>query len=297
MTDTIDPTPENTPPGEPAIAEQQEETPAAAATGTPLKSPSAITVRAPSAESMWEEIVIAVNYLTRLNLKVNDEPKPRFIRKSMGWFPLVGACIGIAGGCVDWIMTRIGLPGIITAAFAVISMLWITRALHEEEFASMANEYGKSFDKQQGVGWLKEERSVQYGTLSVIFVIIMKIGAIASLSDNEVVFSALIASSSLSRAMMVVMAAWLRPLAGDPVADYFQRASTMRMIMALALGTLLTFAALGSFAGYALATAAGAGLIVALLGANHLRGYNGPLMGTLQEIVEISVLGVILALQ
>ncbi|MDD3183103.1 MAG: adenosylcobinamide-GDP ribazoletransferase [Alphaproteobacteria bacterium] len=300
MTDSsLTPEPEPTPNESLANvqAESSQVQPQPQVTGTPLKSPPAITVRAPSAESLWAEIAIAINYLTRLNLKLNIDLKPRFIRKSMSWFPLVGAAIGIFGGCIDWIMTQIGLPGIITAAFAVISMLWATRALHEEEFASMANTYGKTFDKEQGIGWLKEERSVQYGTLAVILVIIMKIGAIASLSDNEVVFSALIASSSFSRALMVMMASWLRPIPGDPVADHFQTPPALRMIIALAIGAILTFLALGSFASYAIGAGAAAGLIVALLGANHLRGYNGPLMGTLQEIVEITILGVILAIQ
>lgn len=300
MTDpNLTPSPETKPSESPANpqaeAPQTEQQPPI--TGTPLKSPPAITMRAPSAETLWAEFAIAVNYLTRLNLKLSIDPKPRFIRKSMSWFPLVGAAIGIFGGCVDWVMTQIGLPGIITAAFAVISMLWATRALHEEEFASMANTYGKSFDKEQGIGWLKEERSVQYGTLAVIMIIIMKIGAIASLSDNEVVFSALIASASISRALMVLMASWLRPIPGDPVADHFQTPPTLRMVLALVFGGILTFLALGSFATYALAAGAAAGLFVALMGANHLRGYNGPLMGTLQEIVEITVLGVILAMQ
>lgn len=301
MTDPIvPPSPDQNPsesPANPQVVTPPVEPSQPQPSGTPLKSPPAINMRAPSAETLWAEIAIAVNYLTRLNLKLNIDPKPRFIRKSMSWFPLVGAAIGIFGGSVDWIMTQIGLPGIITAAFAVISMLWATRALHEEEFASMANEYGKTFDKDQGIGWLKEERSVQYGTLAVILVIIMKIGALASLSDNEVVFSALIASASWSRALMVMMAAWLRPLPGDPVAEHFQTPPTLRMVLALVIGGLLTFFALGSYATYALGAGALVGLIVALLGANHLRGYNGPLIGTLQEIVEITILGVILAIQ
>lgn len=291
MTDPNDLTPSDSP-TEPRPQEE-----AQAAAGPGLKSPPALTISAPSAETMWKEIVIAVNYLTRLNLKLSDEPIPRFIRKSMMWFPVVGAAIGVFGASVDWVMTQIGLPGIITSAFAVISMLWITRALHEEEFASMANQYGKTFDKEQGIGWLKEERSVQYGTLAVILVIIMKIGAIGSLSDNDVVFQALIASSCWSRTMMVVMASWLRPLAGDPVADYFQKPPAFRMLMAVGIGALITFGALGSYAAYILALGGAAGLFIALLGANHLRGYNGPLMGTLQEVVEITILGVVLALQ
>lgn len=288
---------DQTPSDSPQDTKPEEQTTSKTSGGNSLKPQPAITVNAPSADAMWQEIVIALNYLTRLNIKLEAEPKPRFIRKSMVWFPLVGAIIGMFGASVDWIMTQIGLPGIVTSGFAVISMLWLTSALHEEEFASLANQYGKSFDKKQGVGWLKEERSVQYGTLAVILVIFMKIGALGSLNDNDLVFQALIAAGCWSRALMVVMASWLRPIEGDPVADYFQQPHALRMILAVGLGILITFAVLDDYATYALVIGGIAGLFVALLGASHLRGYNGPLMGTLQEVVEITILGVVLALQ
>lgn len=284
MTESQDQPPPELPPQEPPAA------PAA-------ELPSAITVRPPSAENLWAEIVVAMNYLTRINLSAKGEPKPRQVRRAMGWFPLVGAVIGIFGASIDWIMVDIHLPGIITATFAVIGMLWITRALHEEEFASLANQYGQDLDKQQKIGWLREERSVRYGTLGVILIIIMKIGALASLNDNDLVFQSLIAACAWSRAMMVVMAAWLRPIAGDPVADYFQQPPALRVVMAVVLGAALTYAVLGSDALMALAVGGGAGLLVTLVGAHHLRGYNGPLLGTLQQAVELAVLGMILAAQ
>jgi len=285
---------DQTPSDSPNEAEKENKT---ASSEHSLKPPPAITVNAPSAEAMWQEIVIAVNYLTRLNISLPTSPKPHFIRKSMVWFPIIGAAIGLFGASVDWIMTQIGLPGIITSTFAVISMLWLTAALHEEEFASLANAYGKNFDKQQSVGWLREERSVQYGTMAVILIIFMKIGAIGSLSDNDLVFYALIAAGCWSRTLMVVMASWLHPIKGDPVADYFGHPHALRMILAVAFGVLITFIALDDSATYALVVGGIAGMFVALLGASHLRGYNGPLMGTLQEIVEITILGVVLALQ
>ncbi|MDP9128006.1 MAG: adenosylcobinamide-GDP ribazoletransferase [Pseudomonadota bacterium] len=256
-----------------------------------------VTIRPPAPETLWAEVSVAFRYLTRFNLPFRDEPKPRLIRKSMGWFPLAGVLIGFFGAGIDWIMTQMHMPGIITATFAVIGMLWITRALHEEEFASLINQYGKTVDQETRIGWLKEERSVRYGTLGVILIIIMKVGAIASLADNDVVFQALIASCAWSRALMVVTAAWLRPLPGDPVADYFQQPPGLRVALALGLGAIVTFAALGENTATALVAGAIAGLIVALIGANHLRGYNGPLLGTLQQVVEITVLGMVLAIQ
>jgi len=289
--------PENTSPEAQTPTETSVEPSLSAPAGTPLKSPPAITVRAPSAETIWAEIVVAVNFLTRIDLRLREEPKPRIIRRSMSWFPIVGAAIGLAGASVDWIMTQIGLPGLMTAAFAVISMLWLTRAMHEEEFASMANLYSKGMDQGKQKGWLKEERSVQYGTLAVILVMIMKIGAIASLNSSEFVFQSLIASSCWSRTLMVVTTGWLRPIQGDPVADYFQQPSALRVLLALVIGGFITFLALDTYAPIALTLGAGAGLIVALVGANHLRGYNGPLLGTLQNIVELTILGTALAIQ
>jgi len=93
------------------------------------------------------------------------------------------------------------------------------------------------------------------------------------------------------------MAGWLRPIEGDPVADNFQQPPLLRIILALFIGTCVTFLTLGSFAPMAMGIGAGVALIVALLGANHLRGYNGPLMGTLQVIVEVAVLGYVLSVQ
>jgi adenosylcobinamide-GDP ribazoletransferase len=256
-----------------------------------------ITVKPPSPENLWAELSIAINYLTRFNLPFSQEPKPRLIRKAMSWFPLIGALIGVFGASIDWIMTQIRMPGIITATFAVVGMLWITRALHEEEFASLVNQYGKTLDQEQKIGWLREERSVRYGTLSIILIIIMKISAIASLADNALVFQALIAACSWSRALMVVAAAWLRPLEGDPVADHFQQPPGVRVALALGLGAAVTFAVFGEDTATILITGALAGLVVAIIGANHLRGYNGPLLGTLQQVVEITVLGMVLAIQ
>ncbi len=266
---------------------------------TPSSPPPApaLTIKPPCPENMWAELSIAINYLTRFNLSFQEEPKPRMIRKAMGWFPLIGAAIGMFGATIDWIMTQMRMPGAITATFAVIGMLWITRALHEEEFATLVNQYGLELDKEKKIGWLREERSVRYGTIGIIMIIIMKIGAIASFADNAVVFQALIVAASWSRALMVVAAAWLRPLPGDPVADHFVQPPGLRVAIALGLGAIIAFTMLGEDTAMVLTAGTIAGLIVALIGANHLRGYNGPLLGTLQQVVEITILGIVLAIQ
>lgn len=258
---------------------------------------SVITVRPPSPENMWVELSIALNYLTRFNLPFKEEPKPRLIRKSMAWFPIVGLLIGIFGSLIEYSVSMMRMPGFISATFAVVGMLWITRALHEEEMATLVNDYGKGLDKEKMIGWLREERTVRYGTIGIILMIIVKISAIASMADSQVAFQALIVACSWSRALMAVVAAWLRPLPGDPVADHFQQPPALRVVLALAFGVLIAFIAFQGDMATILIPGILTGLVVTLVGANHLRGYNGPLLGMVQQVVEITTLGIVLALQ
>jgi cobalamin synthase len=125
----------------------------------------------------------------------------------------------------------------------------------------------------------------------------MKIAAIASLADNLLVFQTLIVAACWSRVLMVVAAAWLRPIEGDPVADHFQQPPALRVLLAVSIGAIVGFLALGDEAPTVLIAGTLAGLIVALVGANHLKGYNGALLGTLQQITEITILGIVLAIQ
>ena len=257
----------------------------------------AVTISAPSPETLWAELSVAVNYLTRISLPFKDEVRSGIIRRSMVWFPVIGALIGFIGASIDWLMTVMRMPGVITATAAVVGMLFVTRALHEEEFANLIDHYGKVIDKSATVGWLKDERSVRYGTLGIILIIILKIGAIASLADNELVFQTLIVASCWSRVFMVLAAAWLRPITSDPVADHFQQPPALRVLLAVIIGVVVSYSALGEDTATVLIAGTLAGLVVALIGANHLRGYNGALLGTLQQIVEVTVLGIVLAIQ
>jgi len=266
---------------------------------TPLPDPTPVMLKPPSPENLWGELAVAMSYLTRFNLRLKEDPKPHIFCKSMTWFPLVGVLVGVLGAGVDWIFSRIGMQALICATFTVVAMLWATRALHEEEFASLVNSYGRSVGQDEKVGWLREERSVRYGTLGVVLIIIMKIGAISSFGDGDetFIFQILIASGAWSRAMMVAAAWWLRPLQGDPVADNFQHPPVLRVMVALGIGAVLVYCTMDDYTTMVLSTGTFAGLIVALIGQNHLRGYNGALLGTLQEIVELAMFGGVLAVQ
>jgi adenosylcobinamide-GDP ribazoletransferase len=247
---------------------------------------------------IWlSELIIAAKYLTRIRFPTIHKADKPLIARSMAWFPLIGAVIGAFGAVIETTTGLAGMPSTITASLAVAGMLWLTRALHEEELATLANQYGDAGDKSRRVGWLKEDRSIRYGTFAVIFSIILKVFAIASINNSEVVFITLIASGAWSHAVMSVAAAWLKPLPDDPVSDHFGQPPGLRVLLAVGLGAALVFAALGVGAGIAMGTGIIAAIVVILLGSRLIGGYNGPLLGGLQQVVELVVICTIVATQ
>lgn len=238
----------------------------------------------------WRELIVATKYLTRLRIPLRGLPDKALISCSMGWFPLIGALIGAFGATVDGVAGLIGLPANITAAMAVAGMMWLTRALREEELASLANQYGEAGDKSRRVGWLREERSIRYGTFAVILGVLLKMNAISSLNSSELVYAALITGGAWSHAVMALAAAWLNPLPGDPVSEHFGQPPGSRVLMAILLGLLLVVAVLGQDAPLALGAGTVAAVLVIMLGGKLMGGYNGPLLGGLQQVVELTVI-------
>ncbi len=243
----------------------------------------------------WREMIIAAKYLTRLSVPLRGLPDRAHIRGSIAWFPLIGALIGAFGGLIDLASSMLHLPSAITSPLAVFGMIWLTRGLHEEELASLANQYGDQGDKNRRVGWLAEERSVGYGTIAIIFSIVLRVSAIASLDSTFLVMATLIAGGAWSHALMSVAAAWMKPLPSDPVADHFGQPPLNRVLIALCLGAAIVFAVMGNSGGLAILVSALAAAIVIVIGSRMFGGYNGPLLGTLQQVAELTVICALVA--
>ena len=246
----------------------------------------------------WQELITATRYLTRLRIPLRRQLDPYLVGRSLAWFPLIGALIGAFGALLESGFGAIGLPSTVTATLAVMGMLWLTRALHEEELANFVNHYGHVGDKQRRQNWLGEERTVPYGMLGVFLFIILKISCISTLNSSHLVFIALIIAGAWSRAAMVVAASWLKPQPDDAVAGYFGHVSGNRVIWAVVIAVLAAVLVLWKDVGFVLATAALATLAIIGVGARLQGGqYNGPLLGGIQQVVEITVICAIVATQ
>ncbi|QQR69411.1 MAG: adenosylcobinamide-GDP ribazoletransferase [Alphaproteobacteria bacterium] len=258
--------------------------------------------RAERHASLWTECAIAIVYLTRLPfvsrlLPESEEERSKLSARSLTWFPLVGALIGLFGGAVDALASFMGLPPYVVAPMTLICMLWLTGAVHENGLAGLVN-YLSRLPGAVPKDLVNESQNLAYGNIAVLMGLAIRAAALATLSESETVFAALIVAGAWSRAVMAPVAAWLGPDPNDAFAARFGRPSGLRVVMSLALGLMISFSVLQSTCGPVI----GAATIVALalaLAASRFQShrYNGPLLNSIQQLTELTALLMIVIMQ
>src|SRR5687768_1936302 len=91
--------------------------------------------KAEARSAMRRHVAVAFVFLTRLPLRLEHGFAMRDVAAAAYVFPLVGACIGLAGGLVYLLGSTFGLSPGLGAILAVAAMVLVTGALHEDGLA------------------------------------------------------------------------------------------------------------------------------------------------------------------
>jgi adenosylcobinamide-GDP ribazoletransferase len=225
---------------------------------------------------LLDELTAAALFLTRLPLPCPAVMPPDLHGRSAGWYPLIGALIGLAGA-----------PA---ALLALAAQTGLTGALHEDGLADTADGFGGGRDKAAKLAIMRDSRLGSYGAMALIFSIGLRASALASLPDPVAVTAALAAAGALSRAALVALYGGLAPARTDGLGATLGRPDRGRVALALGLGFALAVAGLGLSAIPAVLAAAVAALAVARLARRQIGGYTGDVLGAAQQAAEIAVL-------
>ncbi len=236
------------------------------------------------------DIITALRFLTRI--PIGRESEARSGLAAAAWvFPFVGALLGGIGGAVFAAALAIGLPSLVAALIALGTIILVTGALHEDGLADTADGLGGGSTPEERLTIMRDSRIGAFGTLALIFTILMKASVLAVLADPWTAVVALIAAASLSRGVLP----WLMmrlPLASETGVAAAAGAPSQRTAAVAALvGSILALVCLGPTLGLlATALAVLAAWVGAQLARRFLGGYNGDLLGAVQQATELMVL-------
>lgn len=256
--------------------------------------------------------LIALQFLTRLPVPRDLPWRDEWMHASARHFPLVGAVVGLIAVAVLGAALLV-FPPTVAAGLSLAATLLATGAFHEDGLADTCDGLGGAVSRERALAIMKDSRIGSYGAVGLAVVLGLKWTTLAALAARAPAMAALatVWAHAASRGAPLLLMRVL-PYAGD--ADHAKakpmatRLSTAGLAAAGAVLAVVA-AALGPGAGRLtgtgldLAVLAGGASAVGLTAAaaaawlrRRLGGHTGDTLGASQQVAEVAVLLVALAL-
>lgn len=239
---------------------------------------------------LTDVMMAAAIFLTRLPLPFSRPMTPDLFGRAMGWFPLIGAGLGLGAGIAFALLGGFGLPPLLAAVLTVTLLIGVTGALHEDGLADVADGFGGGGDRERKLEIMRDSRLGVYGGLALVLSVALRVAALAALPSAWAAIKALTVAGALSRAAMVAVSHWLPPARTDGLSATLGGPAKGATVMALAIAIGVAFALLGFKSVLVLAVAGAATFAMLRLAAVHIGGQTGDVLGATQQVVEIVAL-------
>jgi len=236
-------------------------------------------------------LLIAVQFLTRLPVRLPGLPPPEAVGRSVLWYPVVGLLLGGLLSLVAWL----GVAGGVFLQAALVLAAWVilTGGLHLDGLADTADAWvGGYGDRERTLAIMKDPACGPMGVLALLLTLLLKWSALVVLLPQSSACLWLAAlAGRLALPWLLLTTPYVRPGGlGELLSRQLPRA-TLRGVL-LGGAALLLVLPLG---GVALLTTVAVALLVRRALRQRLGGTTGDTAGALLELCETGVL-VVLAL-
>lgn len=239
-------------------------------------------------------LLIALQFLTRLPVRLPGMPEPREIGRSLLWYPLVGLLIGVLLVGAAWLLD--GQPTLLSAALLLALWVGLSGGLHLDGLADTADAWvGGYGDRERTLTIMKDPRSGPIAVVVLVVLLLLKFAALAAVLQAGQ-WLLLVLAPWLARGMLPLLfmtTPYVRPGGlGQALAEHLPRRELPLWLAAQGVAMLV----LGWSAWVALAAAL---VVFGWLRGRFLQrlgGTTGDTAGALVELVEVGVLvGVVFA--
>lgn len=239
-----------------------------------------------------------MTFLSIFPLARNLEWRPEDISNSRAFYPAVGLLMGLLlVGIEEGSSQLFSAP--LTAAFLVVAMVIITRALHLDGLMDICDGVFGGFTPERRLEIMKDSRVGAFGVAGGVTVLLLKYAALVSLltilePGKE---WALLLFPAISRWTMVVLLGAFPYVRSQGLGSPFHGSGIKVSTSVAGLSMLAAALLLGGFAGLGLLL--GATAMAWLMGwglAKSLGGLTGDAYGAANEIIEMTVIIIATAL-
>jgi len=224
-------------------------------------------------------VIRALAFLTPLPVGTTAPPD----RRTLAWFPVVGALIGAVLGGVWWGAERLW-PAPVAAALVVAADLALTGILHIDGLIDTADGLLPHLSRERRLAVMTQPDVGAFGVAVAIVVIGLRFAALASTKPSVLLLAGIWCAS---RTVMAVIAGALPYVRDEGLAATVAGTAWQP----IALYGLIASVSLGAFSGgrvqeAAVAATFAGGLAVALFARKRIGGFTGDVLGAAGVIGE-----------
>ena len=207
---------------------------------------------------------------------------------SIAWFPIVGLLLGLAAA-LAYAVGSLLFPPVVAATIAILCLVLLTGALHEDGLADAADAWGGGTTREETLRILRDPGVGTYGALAIGFSLLVRVAALSVLTPSAALL-ALPAIHAISRAATAGMLATTPAARGDGLGADAGRTATRARVVAVVLAMAASLALIGPLAVAAMAVALVVTVAVRLVAMRRIGGVTGDVLGATEQLVEIGAM-------
>lgn len=234
-----------------------------------------------------ESIVVAFQFLTRLYLPINVEWDTENLRRSLMWFGLVGAFIGVILAGAMTLFNRFDLIPAVVAIIILLIWIFITGGMHIDGISDMADGFFSMRDKEKTLEIMKDSHVGAFGVITIVFLLLIKFEMLKEFIIIEKNVWLLILPPTIARIAAGLVLSFYETTKKSGLGYTFHSSDprifwAIGFIVTLIISSILNIKSL-IFIAFAILVAN----LMALWAKKKIGGLNGDIYGAIVETVEV----------
>lgn len=238
---------------------------------------------------LFHPFFIALQFLTRLPVRLPGTPDAHLVGRSLLYYPLVGLILGSILAALNWILDD--APGMLRAALLLAVWVLLTGALHWDGLADSADAWvGGLGDRERTLAIMKDPYCGPAAVVTLMVVLLIKFSALEQLASvgNWVALVLAPVSGRIALVALFLTTPYVRPGGlGANLAQHFPRHGCAIVLFTSLIAIPLVTGSLGCWMMLAVAVTM---LLLRSMMIRRIGGMTGDTAGALVTLTEVTAL-------